>query len=149
MEAKDLERFLNLTFYNPTGCWLWSGSCDTSGYGLFRLNGKLEKAHRVSYKQYKSKIPDGMLVCHTCDTPNCVNPMHLFLGTHKDNSEDRDNKGRGRLPYQSGQQMKKILSVEQQEEIKRQRYFGITQRELATNFGVSQNVIFRVIHGEY
>ena len=87
-----------LTKYTPvpeTGCWLWTGAWDTRGYGKFKVtNSATGKAHRFFYKQMVGPIPDGMLVCHRCDTPSCVNPVHLFLGTAADNAEDKRRKGR-------------------------------------------------------
>jgi hypothetical protein len=78
-----------------TDCWEWTAACNNIGYGLFRYNNQLMRsAHRVSYEIHKGPIPQGMVVCHTCDNPKCVNPNHLWTGTRQDNSKDMTNKGR-------------------------------------------------------
>jgi hypothetical protein len=85
-------------------CWMWQGSHNGNGYGelsQYALTGnvKPKRAHRLSWEIHNGKIPDGMCVCHHCDTPRCVNPNHLFLGTHADNMHDASVKGRaGRKP---------------------------------------------------
>ncbi|MEW1565821.1 HNH endonuclease [Streptomyces sp. NPDC093509] len=80
-------------------CWLWDGSTDADGYGLF--SGTVEgtryvRAHRFSYLFHIGTHPRDKLVCHTCDTPRCINPRHLFLGSIADNNEDMTRKGRNR-----------------------------------------------------
>lgn len=77
-----------------SGCWEWTGAKNGLGYGLFRLNGKAQRAHRVSILLHKKKDPTNMVVCHACDNPSCVNPDHLWLGTQKDNMRDMRQKGR-------------------------------------------------------
>jgi hypothetical protein len=83
-----------------SGCWLWSGAAlpvteKQLGYGLFRpAGGQMVRAHRYSYELFVGAIPAGLLACHHCDTPLCVNPAHLFAGTHHDNNEDCRAKGR-------------------------------------------------------
>jgi hypothetical protein len=79
------------------GCWLWLGGWNTEGYGKVSKHGKMVvQAHRMFYEIHKGPIPSGMLVCHKCDTPSCVNPEHLFLGNHVENALDMVRKGRGR-----------------------------------------------------
>jgi hypothetical protein len=75
-------------------CWLWTGALNTSGRGILRVNYKTVQAHRLSYERYKGSVPPGMCVCHTCDVGNCVNPEHLWLGSHQDNMSDMAKKGR-------------------------------------------------------
>ena len=82
---------------SKTGCWLWTGQCDRQGYGVFRLKGSpytTRIASRISWQIYNGPITDGLNVLHKCDTPPCVNPLHLFLGTIGDNYKDSKNKGR-------------------------------------------------------
>lgn len=82
-----------------TGCWLFAGSWDGGGYGQVSTEkGKAPaKAHRVSFEHHHGDIPEGLHVCHRCDTPCCVNPHHLFAGTATDNMQDCFSKGRNNL----------------------------------------------------
>ena len=91
------EKFERVT---ESGCWVWTATTHERGYGYFYTSPtyskrKMDFAHRVSYYLYNGvKPPPKMSVCHTCDVPECVNPSHLFLGTHKDNMIDMTKKGR-------------------------------------------------------
>lgn len=76
------------------GCLIWLGSKTTAGYGRFKLRGKHYAAHRTSYLIHHGPIPEGMVVCHSCDNPSCVNPAHLWIGTHADNQRDCTVKNR-------------------------------------------------------
>jgi uncharacterized protein YlaI len=92
-----MDRFFN-KIYKTDFCWIWiAGSRGKTGYGAFKINGKVVDSHRVSYTIYKGDIPIGMYVCHTCDNRKCVNPEHLFLGTSKDNWQDGFDKNRIKL----------------------------------------------------
>lgn len=87
------QRLIRQTRKTPT-CWVWTGRRQTNGYGVISVKGKPVPAHRLSYTLYRGPIPEGMFVCHHCDTPLCVNPAHLFIGTHLDNVQDMMRKGR-------------------------------------------------------
>lgn len=90
------ELLLSRVFHCLSGCWLWTGAVSRgrANYGSLGYHGKSERAHRVSYKEFVGTIPAGLHVLHACDTPLCINPRHLFLGTHKENMQDKIKKGR-------------------------------------------------------
>ena len=76
-------------------CWMWTGTLNHKGYGQFWFGTKHHQSHRASWMMHRGPIPDGMWVLHKCDTPSCVNPAHLYLGTHAENMADMVARGRG------------------------------------------------------
>lgn len=132
-----IERFMNKIIVNEqTGCWEWTGYKLIQGYGHFRLNGKTIKAHRFAYEHFNNtKIPEGLVVCHTCDNPKCVNYKHLWLGTNQDNHIDCALKGRQHLQK---------LSKEDVLEIKKRLADGDRQIDIAFDFGVGRTTISQI-----
>lgn len=86
-----------------SGCWNWTASVDTHGYGHMRADGKVRLAHRLSYEAHRGPIPKGMQVCHHCDNRTCLNPSHLFIGTWRDNMMDKLSKNRQSRTRQCGE----------------------------------------------
>jgi len=94
---KNPESFKNEFFSNmqkTDDCWIWKGRKSKS-YGIFFCE-KMIQAHRFSFILHFGCIPKNKIICHKCDNPLCVNPAHLYAGTHKDNAQDRTQRGRGR-----------------------------------------------------
>ena len=79
---------------NEDECWIFNGAKTPKGYGLIAYKGIEIYTHRITYELHIGPIPEGMLVCHTCDVPSCCNPSHLFLGTSQDNVDNMMDKGR-------------------------------------------------------
>lgn len=93
---------------NKDDCMLWKGKIGIDGYGQIMINKKRQRVHRISYETFKGNIPQGLYMCHTCDTPSCINPDHLFPGTHEENMQDMANKGRARKSTHSKKSWGKI-----------------------------------------
>ena len=128
-----------------TGCWLWCAATNQYGYGIFAVWPKYVSAHRLSWEMRHGKIADGLCVLHKCDTPACVNPNHLFLGTQKDNMRDMASKGRstkGRPGVVRGTRhgMSKLTPAD----VREARYLlrkGYTKTEIGNRLGVSRSAI--------
>lgn len=123
-------------------CHLWLAYRDRKGYGIFwggeyypgTRYAKKVKAHRWGYEHYIGPIPEGMLVCHTCDNPPCQNRDHWFLGTKADNNADMVAKGR---QYRGERHHASKLTEDDVREIRRRFAQGETQTAIAADYGVS------------
>lgn len=132
-------------FFTPTSfeeCWAWTGAKCSGGYGRFFLLGKARKASRVAFELANGPIPDGLFVLHRCDNRACVNPSHLYAGTHQQNMDDRNSRGRASGGSMPGEKhpMAKLRDADIQVIVERLAR-GETQREVAAAFGVSRAVI--------
>ena len=94
MTLSLINKLLQNVMILPSGCWFWTAYKDRAGYGTVRVGSKKRKAHRVMHEQIKGEIPAGLLVCHSCDNPSCVNPAHLWVGSSSENILDAVAKGR-------------------------------------------------------
>lgn len=134
------------TSYRGSRCWLWAGKLDKAGYGMYTHNRVTYKAHRLVYETYVGAIPKGLLACHRCDVPSCVRPSHLFLGTYKDNADDRDRKGRGEPSIKRG-------SANGSSKLTEEQVIAIytstdRQVDLARRYGVKQAMISLIKRGQ-
>lgn len=103
LESRASKYFVRSGAYD---CWLWTGYKNERGYGVIYSGApqrRVLKAHRVVYELEKGKIPNGLILCHHCDTPACVNPNHMFVGTHRENVLDMLRKGRRKTEYAVGE----------------------------------------------
>ena len=130
-------------------CWEWTGCKQGNGYGRFWFDRKTTNAHRVAWEIKNGPIENGLIVCHHCDNPACVNPSHLFLGTDKSNAVDRERKGRGWVPRLRGSKNGAAKLTET--DIPVIRFWidrGYTQVGIAKAFNVSPQLISQIHTGE-
>lgn len=136
-----------------TNCWYWMGAkySSTHPYGMISIQGRVERVHRLAAVLWMEFNPNsGLCVLHKCDNPPCFNPDHLFLGTKKDNAVDMVKKGRwgqsGRNPGEinGGAKLKRLQVLE----IRRLRASGMSLKNIATNFRISQSQACRIAKGK-
>lgn len=138
-------------------CWLWKARITNGGYGQFRLDPKKPHvpAHRVAWQLANNQdIPEGMVICHKCDTRACVNPSHLFIGTTKDNIQDMISKGRQnfyKLPLMKGKNNPNAsdMTVEQVLAIKKMFDDGATYQQVIDKYSISKGTAYNIKSGKH
>ncbi len=143
------KRFHKGYIINPeSNCWIWQSPIDNFGYGKITFEKKSCYAHRISYFLSNGYFPNELLVCHHCDNTSCVNPKHLFLGTHADNSRDKIKKGRQKFPskgHNLGEYNPNAkLNLKSVKEIKIKLKNGLTCIEIAKDYNVSRLAISNI-----
>ena len=133
-EQRFMEK-VELIPFHP--CWEWTGTRSEWGYGQFWIgNGTRQAAPRWAFEHWVGPIGPGLVVCHRCDNPGCVNPDHLFLGTNQENADDMVRKGRS-PKGKAGRR----LSKAKREEIVRMVAQGVPQRKVAEQMGLSPKTV--------
>ena len=159
------ERFWSGVNMSGDGCWPWTRTKNTAGYGMIKSAGTPRLAHRVAWELTNGPIPKGKQVCHKCDNPICVRPTHLFIGSQSENIRDMDRKGRrpkrpnAKMPTGDDHWRRRNpelgargeraggskLNAEQVTEIRRRYAEGATLHQLGDEFGVSFTNIHMVV----
>jgi len=140
--VKSIEQRFWAKVAKSETCWLWIGATHPHGYGLLQRGGRGEgliRAHRLSYELHIGAIPDGVLVLHRCDTPSCVNPDHLFLGNHRDNSRDMSDKRRWRN--------QSTRTEDEIREIRARREAGESLKSIAASFDMTVSGVCNIATG--
>lgn len=131
------RRFWEKVQKTPDGCWQWLACTDRKGYGLFSIRSKHRGAHRVSWEIANGRsVPAGLVVMHSCDSPGCVNPEHLSVGTGLENNADKVAKGRH--PEGAAASFPKKLD---RNDVLVIRTASATSAALSRQFGISESMI--------
>lgn len=135
-------------------CWVWTAGRMAGGYGRFYLGGRERASHRLAWSFRHGPIPPGdhhgtMCVLHRCDRPECVRIDHLFLGSQRENIADMNAKGRGRPPRPGPGHRNSMATLSEVEVGEIRRRFaagGVTQADLAHEYGVLQPAVSRIVN---
>lgn len=120
-------------------CWPWTRGRFPFGHGFVKLNGRTTGSHRIAWHLARGPIPEGLCVLHKCDNPPCCNPDHLFLGTHRDNANDRHRKGRtARINHTAKVSAGEVAII--RAEYKR----GVSTRDLSARYHIDMCAVWRI-----
>lgn len=129
------------------GCWLWGGIKNHDGYGRVSIKKRAFSAHRVAWGLVNGEIQRGFCVCHRCDVRHCVNPSHLFLGTHAENMADCSSKGRI-VPSRGEANPSAKLTEAQVLDLRADRSAGMSYPKLSAKYGVARSTAYKVATGQ-
>jgi len=131
----------------PEECWLWTAATNKDGYGIIVVAGRCLLATRVAHELTKGPIPAGLMICHTCDNPQCVNPKHIYAGTAKDNAKDCMDRGRKASVAGERNPRARLTSddVDRMRMLRQQDRLSV--EELAGMFKVTAGHVSRILRG--
>jgi hypothetical protein len=121
---------------DPNGCWIWTGSKTRDGYGQFKLDGKVLRAHQVSWKLHNLKY--ATYLCHTCHNTSCVNPAHLYEGNHESNMRDKANRGLRWSKYDEHLVRR----------IRRMYFVGFSSNDISEKFQINKRTVLYILNGD-
>lgn len=131
------DKFMSKILFSDTGCWLWIGAKNSTGYGRFLTGGKRYLAHRFAYENINGEIPEGNVVCHICDVRSCVNPEHLRSDSQRNNIMEMFEKNR------SNRRKSYFLTSEQIQEIRKSED---SKNDLSKRYGISIGHVRKIKH---
>ncbi len=139
LKGKDMERFWNKVQKLPgvDACWIWIAGKDRYGYGQFKLDGKVLRAHQVSWKIEKGEWAP--YLCHTCDNRACVNPAHLYPGNSTTNKRDQVLRGRGWAVKYPDHLIRRV---------RREYFVGLSSYKIAAKYSIPKETVKSILNGD-
>lgn len=153
MTTKQIKNFWNkVDIQGPDECWPWQAYINDTGYGCVGVGCKVYLAHRIAWEITYGPIPESLFCCHKCDNPACINPGHMFLGTHQDNMTDKSLKDRARKGISNTKitgSKHKLSKLTEEQVLEIRRLYAleshILQREIGILFNISDKTVSQII----